>query len=76
MDTRHIESILEGETNHKVLLLLDGYDEYRRGINRDIDEAIESKIGNCLLILTSRLENDSGEKMFASKRSETEWMER
>ena len=67
VDIRHIESILEGETNHKVLLLLDGYDEYRRGSNKDIDDAIESKIGNCLLILTSRPGNDSGEKMFVSK---------
>ena len=65
--TEHIESILEGETNHKVLLLLDGYDEYRRGTNRQIDEAIESKIGNCFLILTSRPGNDSGDKMFVSK---------
>ena len=66
--TEHIDSILEGETNHKVLLLLDGYDEYRRGTNKDIDEAIESKIGNCFLILTSRPGNDSGEKIFVSKR--------
>ena len=65
--TEHIESILEGKTNHKVLLLLDGYDEYKRGTNKDIDEAIESKIGNCFLILTSRPGNDSGDKMFVSK---------
>ena len=52
--TSHIKSILNGETNHKVLLLLDGYDEYLRGTNKDIDKAIESKLGNCFLILTSR----------------------
>ena len=68
VDTRHIESILEGETNHKVLLLLDGYDEYRRGTNKDIDDAIENKIGNCLLILTSRPGNDTGDKMFVTQR--------
>ena len=51
-----------------MLLLLDGYDEYRRGTNKDIDDAIENKIGNCLLILTSRPGNDSGDKMFVSKR--------
>ena len=51
---KYIESILEGETNHKVLLMLDGYDEYKPGTNEDIDEAIESGIGNCFLILTSR----------------------
>ena len=65
--TEHIESILEGKTNHKVLLLLDGYDEYKRGTNKDIGEAIESKIGNCFLILTSRPGNDSGDRMFVSK---------
>ena len=52
--TCHIKSILNGETNHKVLLLLDGYDEYSRGTNHDIDKAIESKLGNCFIILTSR----------------------
>ena len=64
----HIDSILEGETHHKVLLLLDGYDEYKRGTNKNIDEAIESKIGNCLLILTSRPGNDSGDRTFVSKK--------
>ena len=51
---QYIESILEGETNHKVLLMLDGYDEYKPGTNEAIDSAIESTIGNCFLILTSR----------------------
>ena len=49
-----IESILEGRTKHRVLLMLDGYDEYKPGTNKDIDRAIESTIGNCFLILTSR----------------------
>ena len=49
-----IESILEGRTKHRVLLMLDGYDEYKPGTNRDIDRAIESTIGNCFLILKSR----------------------
>ena len=34
--------------------MLDGYDEYKPGTNEDIDSAIESTIGNCFLILTSR----------------------
>ena len=68
VNTRHIESILEGETNHKVLLLLDGYDEYKRGMNSEIDNAIENKIGNCFLILTSRPGNDSEDKIFVSKK--------
>ena len=33
----------------------------KEGANKDIDEAIENKIGNCFLILTSRPGNDSGE---------------
>ena len=34
--------------------MLDGYDEYKPGANKDIDRAIEIGIGNCFLILTSR----------------------
>ena len=49
-----IQSILLGKTGHKVALLLDGYDEYKRGTNCEVDEAIESGIGNSLLLLTSR----------------------
>ena len=68
VNTEHIDSILEGETNHKVLLLLDGYDEYKKGTNKDIDDVIENKIGNCFLILTSRPGNESREKMYVSKK--------
>ena len=50
----HIKAILEGQTNHKVLLLIDGFDEYKTGTNRDVDEAIKNTIGNCFLLLTSR----------------------
>ena len=49
-----IRAILEGKTKHKVALLLDGYDEYKKGKNKEIDEAIESGVGNCFLLLTSR----------------------
>ena len=49
-----IRSILEGEYGNKVLLLLDGYDEYSKGTNDDIDAAIKDTIGDCFLILTSR----------------------
>ena len=61
-----IRAILEGKTKHKVALLLDGYDEYKRGTNKEIDEAIESGIGNCLLLLTSRpgyVEKDIQDRM-------------
>ena len=68
MKNEHLESILGGKTNHKVLLLLDGYDEYKRGTNKETDGAIENKIGNCFLILTSRPGNDSGDRMYVTKR--------
>ena len=61
-----IRAILEGKTKHKVALLLDGYDEYKRGTNKEIDEAIESGIGNCFLLLTSRpgyVEKDIQDRM-------------
>ena len=45
---------MEGETQHRVLLLLDGYDEYTIETNEEIDEAIESTVGNCFFTLTSR----------------------
>ena len=53
-ETGHLEAILEGKTNHRVLLMLDGYDEYTPGTNKDIDRAKQSKVGNCFVILTSR----------------------
>ena len=46
-----IRSILEEQS---VLLILDGYDEYQKGTNTDIDDAIENTVGDCFLILTSR----------------------
>ena len=53
-DIEIVKSILTGKTKHKVLLLLDGYDEYTPGTNKDIDQALEKTVGKCLLILTSR----------------------
>ena len=50
----YIESIIEGNTGHRVLLMIDGYDQYKPGTNRDIDETIENGVGRCFLILTSR----------------------
>ena len=58
-DTNLLTSVLNGLTNHKVLLLLDGYDEYTSGTNSDIDKAIQSGVGKCFMILTSRPEHDS-----------------
>ena len=49
-----IKSILEGRTESKVALLFDGYDEYQTGRNKEIDKVLESGIGNCFVVLTSR----------------------
>ena len=53
-DVEVVESILTGKTKQKVLLLLDGYDEYTPGTNTELDRAIERTVGKYLLILTSR----------------------
>ena len=50
-----IKAILEGEPEGKVLIIFDGHDEYKRGRNKNIDEAIEKqKLWNCWMIVTSR----------------------
>ncbi len=56
VSTKYIDDILMGRTNQRVLLLLDGYDEYTRTTNKDIDRFIERRMGNCFVILTSRPE--------------------
>ena len=58
-DTNLLTSVLNGLTNHKVLLLLDGYNEYTPGTNSEIDKAIQSGVGKCFMILTSHPEHDS-----------------
>ena len=48
-----IKSILEGD--NKVLLLIDGHDEYKQDMNSDTDTAIEKKsLWNCWMVLSSR----------------------
>ncbi len=56
ISTKYIDDILMGKTNQRVLLLIDGYDEYTRETNKDVDRFIERRIGNCFVILTSRPE--------------------
>ena len=58
-DSNLLTSVLNEQTNHKVLMLLDGYDEYTPGTNSDIDKAILFGVGKCFMILTSRPEHDS-----------------
>ena len=38
----------------RVLILFDGYDEYRKGTNTDIDNAITDSLGSCFILVTSR----------------------
>ena len=67
-DRKYVEALLLPETKQKVLLLLDGYDEYTTGTNKEIDKAIESGIGKCFTILTSRPgTDDSEDKTYVSK---------
>ena len=54
VSSRYINAVLENKTDTRILLMLDGYDEYTPGTNKDIDRVIESGIGNCFLILKSR----------------------
>ena len=49
INTDYINSILHGKTKHKVLLMLDGYDEYKPGTNQELDTAIPKTIGTCFI---------------------------
>ena len=50
-----VKCILEGDTDGKIMLILDGHDEYTVGRNSDIDGVImKEKLWNCWMILTSR----------------------
>ena len=50
-----VRSILKGVGKTKVLLLIDGHDEYKTGRNTDIDEAIKKeKLWNSWMIISSR----------------------
>ena len=48
MKVKHdkISAIIEGQTKCKTLLILDGYDEYKPGINEDMDNAIQKNCWN------------------------------
>ena len=39
VQSENVKAKLKGKTKHKTLLLLDGYDEYKPGMNKDIDNA-------------------------------------
>ena len=61
-----LQAILQGKISRKVLIILDGYDEYTRGTNKDIDKLIKSPSRNFFIILTSRF----GEYLKKSTRSQ------
>ena len=46
-----IKTILDSS---KCLLVFDGYDEYKKGTNSDIDSVVSGKRGNCFVPVTSR----------------------
>ena len=54
-----LQDLLKGKTKYKVLLLLDGYDEYTPGTNRELDRAIKKTLGKCFIILTTRPQDDT-----------------
>ena len=58
VSSKEIKSLLCDKNKHQVLLLLDGYDEYKQGTNPYIDQIISREsLQDCWVVLTSR-END------------------
>ena len=53
VSTPDLQMILDGKTNHKILLILDGYNQYIPGTNKHIDKIIEVGIPSGTLIITS-----------------------
>ena len=53
-------SVIRAGSSGKVLLMFDGYDNYVRGTNADIDSAIENTIGDCFLIVTAQTGSGNG----------------
>ncbi len=51
-----IDSLLHGQTDKSanIILLLDGYDEYTKGTNTEIDKLLEEVMLNILCVFTSR----------------------
>lgn len=52
--SQNIKLILGGETNQRVLLLLDGYDEYTEGTSPDVDNILIRGLPLSCILLTSR----------------------
>ncbi len=58
-----VRNILEGEGHPRVLLLFDGYDEYKKGSNSHIDNVLTKRgsVPNCCVLVSSRDTKDIGE---------------
>ena len=54
IDAQFIKLLLEGCPKYTILLILDGYNEYVPGTNKEVDAAIENPVANRFLIVTSR----------------------
>ncbi len=54
----HIKQLIEGKTNNTILLLLDGYDEYKKGRSPDVDNSLTGGLLNTCILLTSRDTNE------------------
>ena len=49
---RHLQAILDGKANRKVLLILDGYDKYIPETNKNIDMVVEMGLKSGSVIIT------------------------
>ncbi len=54
---REIRLVLEGETSKKTLILLDGYDEYRKGTSPHVDSSLLRESLPCATILITSRDN-------------------
>ena len=59
VNPEEIKTIIKGHTNHTILFIIDGYDEYQHGTCPELDNAIKRySLRNCWIVLTSRETKD------------------
>ena len=59
VNAEEIKTIIKGHTNHTILFIIDGYDEYQPGTCPEVDNAIKRySLRNCWIFLTSRETKD------------------
>ncbi len=59
----NITIAVNGSAGHVTLLLFDGYDEYNRGTNMDVESVMMNTTSNCSVVLTSRHLKVTGPEM-------------